>query len=207
MSQVNPLHYNGGAIVAAVGHECVAIGADRRFGQAQLTLACDANRLVRVHDRLVLGLTGLATDCMTLAERVRMRTNLYRLSEKREPRPATVSALVSSLLYERRFAPYFVEPVLVGLSADNQPYCCSMDLLGTPMVSEEFVAAGTCAESLYGTCETFWRPGLDPEALFEVTAQCLLAALDRDCLSGWGAVVYVLHGQGLTVRELKARMD
>ncbi|BAM79684.1 20S core proteasome subunit beta 3 [Cyanidioschyzon merolae strain 10D] len=207
MSQVNPLHYNGGAVFAATGNQCVAIAADRRFGQAQLTLACDANRLFRVHDRLVLGLTGLATDCLTLAERVRMRTNLYRLGEKREPKPATISALVSALLYERRFAPYFVEPVIVGLSGDNKPYCCSMDLLGTPMETDEFVAAGTCAESLYGTGETFWRPGLDPEDLFEVTAQCMLAALDRDCLSGWGAVVYVLHSEGVTVRELKARMD
>jgi 20S proteasome subunit beta 3 len=32
----------------------------------------------------------------------------------------------------------------------------------------------------------------EPEELFEVLSQCLLAAVDRDALSGWGAVVHIM---------------
>ena len=32
-----------------------------------------------------------------------------------------------------------------------------------------------------------------PDELFEVISQCFLSALDRDCLSGWGAVVHVMY--------------
>jgi hypothetical protein len=33
----------------------------------------------------------------------------------------------------------------------------------------------------------------EPDQLFEVLAQCLLTAVDRDALSGWGAVVHIMY--------------
>lgn len=35
-------------------------------------------------------------------------------------------------------------------------------------------------------------PPQEPEELFEVVSQCLLAACNRDCLSGWGGIVHVM---------------
>ena len=60
---------------------------------------------------------------------------------------------------------------------------------------------------MYGVCETFYKPDLNPDELFEVISNCLLSALDRDSLSGWGARVYVLTPTELRVRSLKTRMD
>eukprot|EP00168_Porphyra_purpurea_P018958 TRINITY_DN730_c0_g1_i6.p1 TRINITY_DN730_c0_g1~~TRINITY_DN730_c0_g1_i6.p1 ORF type:complete len:152 (+),score=23.82 TRINITY_DN730_c0_g1_i6:26-457(+) len=54
-------------------------------------------------------------------------------------------------------------------------------------VADDFVVSGTCAESLFGTCETFFRKDMDPDELFETLGQSLMAALDRDCISGWAS--------------------
>ena len=43
--------------------------------------------------------------------------------------------------------------------------------------------------------------------LFETISQCLLAAVDRDCLSGWGAIVHVITPEGVTTKRLVGRMD
>lgn len=32
----------------------------------------------------------------------------------------------------------------------------------------------------------------DPDELFETLSQCLLSGVDRDALSGWGGIVYVM---------------
>jgi 20S proteasome alpha/beta subunit len=32
----------------------------------------------------------------------------------------------------------------------------------------------------------------EAEELFETVSQCLLSGMDRDALSGWGAIVYVM---------------
>lgn len=57
------------------------------------------------------------------------------------------------------------------------------------------------------TGESLWEPDLEPEDLFETISQALLSAQDRDCLTGYGAVVYIVTKDSITKRMLKARQD
>jgi 20S proteasome subunit beta 3 len=132
---------------------------------------------------------------------------MYSMREERDMKPATFSHMLSSLLYEKRFGPYFVEPVVAGLDASGAPYISAMDLIGAPVLTKDFVVAGSSSENLYGMAESLWRPDLAPEDLFETVSQVLLASQDRDAMAGWGAVVHVITAEGVTTRELKARMD
>ena len=96
----------------------------------------------------------------------------YKLRENRDMGVKTFSHLVSTMLYEKRFGPYYTEPVIAGLSGpDNKPYLAAMDLIGAPVLTDAFVVAGTSGENLYGTCEMFYKPDLEPDELFEVLAQ------------------------------------
>ena len=45
---------------------------------------------------------------------------------------------------------------------------------------------------MFGMAESLWEPDLEPEDLFETVSQTLLNGVDRDALSGWGAVVHVM---------------
>ena len=83
----------------------------------------------------------------------------------------------------------------------------SRALAGAEVFTSDFVVAGTCSENLYGMCESLYRPDLEPDELSEVVSQALLSAVDRDALSGWGAVVHVITKEGITTRRLQARMD
>ena len=111
----------------------------------------------------------------------------------------------------RRFGPYFIEPVIAGLDKDNNPYLFASDFIGAPLLPDMetngFVTAGTCTDQLYGMCESMWRPEMEPEELFETVSQCLLGALERDCLSGWGATVRVICPDKVITRTLRGRMD
>ncbi len=60
---------------------------------------------------------------------------------------------------------------------------------------------------MYGTCESLYRPNMEPEELFEVASQALLTAVDRDALSGWGGEVHVITPTEIITRRLKGRMD
>jgi 20S proteasome subunit beta 3 len=116
--------------------------------------------------------------------------------------------MISSYLYEHRFGPYFVEPVVAGLDPKTkEPFLCASDLLGSGCFAKDFVVSGTAEQSLYGTCETFFKEDMNEEELFETISQCLMAAVDRDCLSGWGGIVYVLTPERMIVRRLKGRQD
>lgn len=165
-------------------------------------------------ERTYVGLPGLATDVLTLYallvlpqyisligpihrhEQLRYRLNMYTIKEERTMEPETFIHLVSSTLYEKRWGPYFIEPVLAGMqktpSGEFRPFIASTDLIGCINFAKDFVVAGTASEKLFGVAEGLWEPDLEPEDLFETISQTLLNAVDRDAYSGWGAVVYVM---------------
>ncbi|CAI8597716.1 unnamed protein product [Vicia faba] len=94
--------YNGSALVAMVGKNCFAIASDRRLGVQLQTIATDFQRISKIHDKLFIGLSGLATDSQTLYQRLVFRHKLYRLREERDMKPETFASLVSAILYEKR---------------------------------------------------------------------------------------------------------
>ncbi|KAI8551010.1 hypothetical protein RHMOL_Rhmol06G0151500 [Rhododendron molle] len=169
--------YNGSALVAMVGKNCFAIASDRRLGVQLQTIATDFQKIYKIHDKLFIGLAGLATDAQTLYQRLVFRHKLYQLREERDMKPQTFASLVSAVLYEKR------------------------------ELAKDFVVAGTASESLYGACEAMFKPDMEPEELFETISQALLSSVDRDCLSGWGGHVYVVTPTEVTERILKGRMD
>ncbi|KAG5192629.1 nucleophile aminohydrolase [Tribonema minus] len=201
------LSYNGGDIIAMTGKGCVGIASDTRLGNQAQTVACDFQKIFRMTDRIMLGLTGLATDVQTLQQLLTFKINMYKLREERDMKPKTFSALLSTTLYERRFGPYFTEPVVAGLDEDGKPFLSAMDLIGAPVFTDDFVVAGTSTENLYGMCETLYRPDMNEEELFETLSQALLASVDRDALSGWGGVVHIIGPNGVTTKQLKCRQD
>ncbi|XP_042637038.1 proteasome subunit beta type-3 [Orycteropus afer afer] len=208
LQELSIMSYNGGAVMAMKGKNCVAIAADRRFGiQAQM-VTTDFQKIFPMGDRLYIGLAGLATDVQTVAQRLKFRLNLYELKEGRQIRPYTLMSMVANLLYEKRFGPYYTEPVIAGLDPKTfKPFICSLDLIGCPMVTDDFVVSGTCAEQMYGMCESLWEPNMDPEHLFETISQAMLNAVDRDAVSGMGVIVHIIEKDKITTRTLKARMD
>ena len=85
-----------------------------------------------MNPHLWVGLPGLATDIQTVKQKIEFRMNMYELKETRQMRPKTFANMVSNMLYERRFGPFFVEPIVAGLDPVTfEPYICNMDLIGT----------------------------------------------------------------------------
>lgn len=131
-------------------------------------------------------------------ERFRYRVNMYEIKEEEKIKPKTFAHLVSSTLYEHRFGPYFVEPVIAGLEvgqdpeAPPRPFIAAADLIGCLNFAKDFVVAGTASSKLYGLAEGLWEPDLEPEELFNAISQTLLNGVDRDAFSGWGAIVHLL---------------
>jgi 20S proteasome subunit beta 3 len=135
-----------------------------------------------------------------------------------------MSSLTSHVLYARKNAPYYVEPIVVGLmegrsdellrteasqehAATYRPYVCSMDCIGAQSISDSFACSGAATRSLYGTAEALWRPNLSPDELVQVCAKAFTSALERDCLSGYGAMIYLITANGVTEYDLTSRSD
>lgn len=184
---LNYVSTDGGACVAMVGKDCVAIACDLRLGMQALTVSNNFPKIFNYAPSTYLGLTGLATDVTTVSELFRYKVNLYRLREERNIAPQTLANLVSSSLYERRFGPWFVSPVIAGINhTTGKPFICGFDSIGCIDFAKDFIVSGTASDQLFGTCEGLWEPDLVSKTsypdrliifflLLWVPANCLLS--------------------------------
>jgi len=54
-----------------------------------------------------------------------------------------------------------VEPVIAGIDPVTlEPFVANLDLIGCPMIATDFAVSGTCAEQMYGMCESLWVPDM-----------------------------------------------
>ena len=201
------MNYNGGSCLAMSGKECYVIASDNRLGMQFQTLAMNVSKLHAVNGRTMVGLSGLRTDQLTLSQKLNFRLEMFKLEEAREISGEALCGLLSTMLYEHRFSPLFVEPIVASLDPTGRVYLAGLDLIGAPCEPCDYVATGTCAESLHGMAESLWAPELDPEKLFEITCQALLSSCDRDSLSGYGATVKIVTKDKIITRIVKGRKD
>ena len=88
--------YNGAAIIAMKGKDCVAIAADRRFGIQALTLSTDFQKVFKMTDRTFIGLAGLATDVQTMCGIALALTALFNTGETGPRNSGSASTCTSS---------------------------------------------------------------------------------------------------------------
>ncbi len=201
------MDYNGGVCLAMAGKECFVIASDNRLGEQFKTISMDVPKLYEVNDKVMVGFTGLRSDQITFQNKLDYRLKMYKLREERDISGKALTGLIASMLYEQRFGPWFMEPIIASLDKEGKVYLCGMDLIGAPCEPQDYIVAGTCADSLHGMCESLWRPNLEPEELFEIACQSLLSGLDRDCLSGYGATVKLVTKDKVITRRVKGRQD
>lgn len=162
-----------------VGKDCVAIACDLRLGLQALTISNNFPKIFQYGD-VFLGLTGLATDVSTVSDLFRYKVNMYRLREERAIAPRTFANLVSSSLYERRFGPYFVSPVVAGLDPKTgKPFICGFDSIGCIDFAKDFIVSGTASEQLFGMCEGLWEPDLVRSLLINLTLNSPFCLTER----------------------------
>jgi 20S proteasome subunit beta 3 len=126
-----------------------------------LTISNNNPKIFGYGDGVYLGVTGLATDVATVADLFRYKVNMYRLREERSISPQTLANLVSTSLYERRFGPYFVSPVVAGINhKTGKPFICGFDSIGCIDFAKDFIVSGTATDQLFGMCESLWEPDL-----------------------------------------------
>ena len=115
--------------MAMCGKNCVAIASDTRFGVSQTTLAHDMQRIFKINNTTLLGMSGLQSDVLTVKHELEMQTKIYSLEEHRDIGCRTFNNFVSSFLFSKRFGPYFVEPLVAGLEEGGKPFISGSDSL------------------------------------------------------------------------------
>ena len=71
------------------GKNCIAIATDTRLSTNLMTIDGNFQRVFKVNDRTLMGISGLATDVQTFNALMKFKNNLYKLKEGRDIKAST----------------------------------------------------------------------------------------------------------------------
>ncbi|KAF7318575.1 N-terminal nucleophile aminohydrolases [Mycena chlorophos] len=147
--QLVPPTEAGGTVLAISGAGFTVIAGDARrsdpgAGYPQVRYVPTVFRLT---DKAVLATNGFAADSNIFIKKVRQRLEWYRHAHAKDMSLHAIALLIQSMLYQRRFCPFYVHNILGGIEDDGSGAVYSFDEVGS-YVRETCRAAGSASALL-----------------------------------------------------------
>lgn len=154
----NPYTENGGTILAIAGADFSVIAGDTRQSEGYSIQTRYAPKVFRLTDKAVLAVNGFAADGNMFVKKVRQRLEWYRHAHSKDMPIRAIARLIQTMLYARRFFPYYVYNILGGIEEDGTGAVYSFDPVGS--YEREACRAAGAAQSLM-------QPFLDNQIYFK----------------------------------------
>jgi len=198
----------GTTTLGMVCKDGVVIATEKRATMGTLIAHKNTQKLYKIDEHLALATAGLVGDLQVLARYLNAEANLYRL--KREARMPVKSAatLMSNILNQRKFYPYYVQLILGGYdNAGGHVY--SLDAAGGA-IPDKYTSAGSGSPYVFGVLEDNYRDDMTASEGVDLAVRAITAAMNRDSASGGMINVAVINEDGfkeIPEDEIKKRMD
>ncbi|KAL3102349.1 hypothetical protein niasHS_003758 [Heterodera schachtii] len=203
----NIMGLHGGSMIAMRSKDSVVIACDLRMGeQAMKNIATNATKIHPISDKVFIGLTGFNADATTVLNKLRTHQAIYEMREQRPMSPKVLTSYLAWMLYKRRFGPFLIEPIIVGLQ-QNEPFISHMDVVGSVSEPEDYTVGGTGGDLAMSLCEALWRPDMTSEEMTVAVGQAMLAVIERDASTGWGVVIHTITAEGGTMYKIVQRKE
>eukprot|EP00178_Gracilaria_changii_P006689 TRINITY_DN216_c0_g1_i1.p1 TRINITY_DN216_c0_g1~~TRINITY_DN216_c0_g1_i1.p1 ORF type:complete len:263 (-),score=33.15 TRINITY_DN216_c0_g1_i1:2165-2953(-) len=212
----HPYENNGGTVVSVSGADYTIVASDTRLGSGYSVPSRYVSRVLKLTDKAVLASSGMHTDIVILHKVLKIRLIQYKHRHRKDMTLEAISQLLSTMLYYRRFQPYYTFNVLGGLDENGQGWSYGYDAIG----SHEKVRA-VCS----GTGQYLLQPVLDNQVEFrqmtpdpsrkelplepcvELVKDAFTSAGERDIYTGDTVEICRITSKGVEVEKFELRAD
>ena len=138
---------NGGSIIGVAGENFAVIASDKRLSEGYSILSRNSPHLYQLQPNCVIGSVGFHGDCLTFTKTLEIRLKMFEHEHNKKASTPAVAQLISTMLYNRRFFPYYVNTIVAGLNNEGQGAIYSYDPVGS-YEREVYRAAGSSSALL-----------------------------------------------------------
>ena len=143
---------NGGSTLGITGSDFAILAGDTRSTSGYNINSRYAPKLYKIGGddetgegaHIVLSLVGYAADGIALKERLHTVVKMYRYQHGKNMTVTACAQRLATILYSKRFFPYYVQAILGGLDEDGKGALFSYDPVGS-YEREQCRAAGAAA--------------------------------------------------------------
>jgi len=176
--------YIPGATAVGIAYkDGVVLGAEKRITLGNYIISKTGKKVFRVTDTVGAVCAGMVGDMQNLVKEVSVYTKLKELESRRPLKPNSVAKLMSTLMFENRYAPLLTQVILGGVSV--KPVVYVLDPLGGA-IPDQYASVGTGAEMATGVIESAYTQSMSLKETRDLLVSSIKAAIQRDAMSGNG---------------------
>ena len=186
----------------------VVIATETRATMGTLIAHKQTKKLYKIDDHLALATAGLVGDLQILARYLNAEANLYRLKRDVKMPVKSAATLMSNILNQRKFFPYYVQLILGGFD-NSGGHIFSLDAAGGA-IPDNYTAGGSGSPYVYGVLEDNYQEGLSTDSGVDIAIRAITAAKNRDSASGGEINVAIISKDGfkeIPKEEIKKRIE
>lgn len=202
------LKKTGTTIMGMVCKDGVVIATERRATMGTLIAHKATKKLYKIDVHLALATAGLVGDLQVLSRYLSAETNLYRLKRDRKIPVKSAATLMSNILNQRKFAPYYVQLILGGWDSKGG-HVYSLDAAGGA-IPDKYTAGGSGSPYVFGVLEDQYKDDLTVDEGIDIATRAMSAAMERDSASGNGIDIAVINEKEfkmISEGEIKTRLE
>lgn len=203
------------SLVAIAGNDFVVIAGDTRLSSGYSIHTRHQSKLFGLSSSTVLASTGCWCDTLSLTALVRSRMQMYEHTHNRTMSTTAVAQMLSILMYNRRFFPYYVSNILAGLDENGEGCVYSYDPIGH-CERRKYGAGGSAGTLLQPVLDSQiglknqQNPNPEPltkERAVAVIKDTFISATERDIYTGDAVILNIITKDGVVEEKLELRKD
>ncbi|RLF48328.1 MAG: proteasome endopeptidase complex, archaeal, beta subunit [Thermoplasmata archaeon] len=198
----------GTTTIGMVCKDGVVIATERRATMGTTIAHKTAKKVYRINDHLAMTTAGLVGDAQMLARYLKGETDLYKLQRGSDIPVKGAATLMSNILNQRKFAPYYVQLIIGGVDKSG-PHIFSLDAAGGS-IEDKYTTTGSGSPYVFGVLEDNYRDNITIDEGIDLAIRALSAAMKRDSASGNGMDIVAItpkEYREITQKEIDERKN
>jgi len=182
----------GTTILGIVCKEGVVIATETRATMGTLIAHKETKKLYKIDGHLALATAGLVGDLQVLARYLNAEANLYRLKRDSKMPVESAATLMSNIMNQRKFMPYYVQLILGGA------------------IPDKYTAGGSGSPYVFGVLEDLFKDDLSVDEGVDIAIRAVKAAKSRDSASGGMTNIAIISKDGfkpISQEEVAKRLE
>jgi proteasome beta subunit len=184
----------GTTTLGLICKDCVVIATEQRATMGTLIAHKTTKKLYQIDNHLALATAGLVGDLQVLARYLSAEANLYRLKRETPIPVESAATLMSNIMNQRKFMPYYVQLVLGGFDSTGG-HVYSLDAAGGS-IPDKYTSAGSGSPYVYGVLEDHYRDNMTEDEGINLAIRAIASAIGRDSASGGNISVATISKDG-----------
>lgn len=196
------------------GEDYVVLSADTRLSSGYSIHTRNSSKVTQLTDKCVISSCGMKSDAITLHKNLKIRITMYEHKHRRQPSVCAIAQMLSTMLYYKRFFPYYTFNVLAGLDSEGKGAVYHYDAIGnfervpySTSGSGSSLVMSVLDAQIARNNQTVSVPKLSKAEVVELCKDVLSSVGERDIYTGDAGEIFIIDAGGVSKATFDLKQD